>query len=159
MYLFITFWHFYSSILCSTADVQCQCASVPVCHITVADAFHVSQARAPQQTVFAGVEWQQQIAHPVGVVDCLAEYGTFLLLDPLSLHFLAENWPQPVLLWCQLQGTHFSSAGWPSHFLTAKQKSITDLQPRLAFTQSGHRTEPSRWGGKCSTLNWICLRC
>lgn len=71
---------------------------VPVCHITIADTFNISQARAPQEAVFTGVQWQQQIAHPVGIVDCLAEYRTLLLLHTLSLHFLAEGWPQPVLL-------------------------------------------------------------
>lgn len=72
--------------------------SVPVGHITIADTLNVSQARAPQEAVFTCVKWQQQIAHPVGVVDGLAEHCALLLLHTLSLHFLVESWPQPVLL-------------------------------------------------------------
>lgn len=84
---------------------------IPVCDVAVADALHVSEAGAPQQPVLAGVQRQQQVAHPVGVVDGLAEHRALLLLHALRLHFLAERRPQPVLLRCQVQGADFPPAG------------------------------------------------
>lgn len=92
---------FYTLYLCVSSD-RC---FLPVSDVAVADALHVSQARVPEQPVLAGVQRQQQVAHPVGVVDGLAEHRALLLLHALRLQFLAERRPHAVLLRRQLQGT------------------------------------------------------
>lgn len=79
---------------------------LPVGDVAVADALHVSEAGAAQQPVLAGVQRQQQVAHPVGVMDGLAEHRALLLLHALRLHVLAERRPQPALLRRQLQRAH-----------------------------------------------------
>lgn len=84
--------------------------SLPVSDVAIADALYVSEAGALQQPVLAGVQRQQQIAHPAGVVDGLAEHRALFLLHALHLQLLAEGRPQPALLCSQLQGTDFPAA-------------------------------------------------
>lgn len=57
----------------------------------------------PQQPALAGVQGQQQVAHPVGVVDGLAEHRALLLLHQLLLLLTAQCRPQAPLFRCHIQ--------------------------------------------------------
>lgn len=74
----------------------------------VAGALQVPQPRAlPQQAALAGVQRQQQVAHPVGVVDGLAEHRALLLLHQLLLLLTAQGRPQAPLLRRHIQSRAF----------------------------------------------------
>lgn len=86
---------------------MCFCAHTqqhtPVGDVAVADALHVSKASVAEQAVLAGVEWQQQVTHAVGVVDGLTENCALFLLNALLLLLFAQRGPQTTLLRRQLQ--------------------------------------------------------
>lgn len=108
---------------------------IPVCDVAVADTLHVPEARAPQQAVFAGVQRQQQVAHPVGVVDGLAEHRALLLLHTLSLQFLGECRPQSALLRRQLQGADLPPTSWAALLLLrTNQKNISDESSQVRYS-------------------------